>query len=107
VCRFKSGKAVISATCAKVGVIPVVMLPKSHKVHASNPTMDTNVAKHSLFSWAVIGCGRAVLDIFMQAFRSLISRVTAPSFVSVAIVSLQWFSTSNMGAMNSVSVSHS
>ena len=107
VCGFRSGKTEISATCAKVGVILVVVLPESHKVQALNPPMDTNVAKHSLSSWAIIGCGQVVLDIFTWAFLSLTSQTTVPLFVKVAIVSLQWSPTSNMGVRNLVSVSRS
>ena len=86
-CGFDSGKTMISATCAKVGVIPVVVLPKSHSVQALNPPMDTNVARHSLSSWEISGRGHTVLEALTQAFLILISRVMVPPFVRVAIVS--------------------
>ena len=86
-CGFDSGKTVISATCAKVGVILVVVLPESHSVQALNPPTDTNVARHSLSSWEISGCGCAVLEVLTWAFLSLISQVMVPLFVRVAIVS--------------------
>ena len=85
-CGFDSGKTMILATCAKVGVIPVVVLPESHSVQALNPPMDTNVARHSLSSWDISGHGCAVLEVLTWAFLSLISQVMVSSFVRVAII---------------------
>jgi hypothetical protein len=106
-CGSFSGNTSIFATWANVGVIPVVVLPESHSVHALMPPTFTNVARHSFSSLPSTGHVRAVLDARITAFRTFTALFFCPSLSMAFIMPSGFITLSVMGARNSVSVSRS
>jgi hypothetical protein len=106
-CGSFSGNTSIFATWVNVGVIPVVVLPESHSVHASMPPTFTNVARHSFSSLLSTGCVQAVLDACITTFHTFTALFFCPSLLMAFIMPSGFITLSVMGARNSMSVSHS